>query len=308
MLESLHVGLPHASLHIAVRKGNESLFSNHPFVQKVIVWDKKGGKYKELLRTLNIIRNERYDLVLNLQRFASSGLLTVFSGAKQTRGFAKNPLSMFFTKRFEHILGKKGDEVYTHEIDRNHELITDIAGEKAMMPRIYPPKVSLPATPYVVIAPASVWFTKQFPAERWVELVDALTDYHVVFVGARGDRGLVDSIISQSVHADTANRCGELSMLESAALMRDAAMTYCNDSAPLHFCSAVDASVTAIFCSTIPEFGFGPLGKKAQVVQTPENLACRPCGLHGYKACPQKHFACAKGILIRDLLTPLNHE
>ncbi|MDP4826507.1 MAG: hypothetical protein NWR73_02395, partial [Flavobacteriales bacterium] len=74
------------------------------------------------------------------------------------------------------------------------------------------------------------------------------------------------------------------------------------------FCSAVDAPVTAIFCSTIPEFGFGPLGKKAHVVQTPEKLACRPCGLHGYKACPQKHFACAKGILIRDLLTPLNHE
>ncbi|MBI1266181.1 MAG: glycosyltransferase family 9 protein [Cryomorphaceae bacterium] len=307
MLESLHVHAPHASMHLAVRKGNESLFSNHPFVEKVVVWDKKGGKYKALLQTLGKIRNERYDLVLNLQRYASSGLLTAFSGAKQTRGFSKNPLSIFFSKRYEHNLGKAGDEVYAHEIDRNHRLIVDFAGEKAMMPRIYPPKVELPASPYVVIAPASVWYTKQFPAERWVELVDALTDYHVVFVGASGDRDLVDSIVSQSVHADTANRCGELTMLESAALMRDAAMTYCNDSAPLHFCSAVNAPVTAIFCSTIPEFGFGPLGEKAHVVQTPENLACRPCGVHGYKACPQKHFACAKGILIRDLLVPLNH-
>ena len=33
-----------------------------------------------------------------------------------------------------------------------------------------------------------------------------------------------------------------------------------------------------------------------------EKLDCRPCGLHGYKACPQKHFSCAKDIQTTQLL------
>jgi heptosyltransferase-2 len=54
--------------------------------------------------------------------------------------------------------------------------------------------------------------------------------------------------------------------------------------------------VTAIFCSTVPYFGFGPLSDFSRVVETPEKLDCRPCGLHGYKACPQGHFKCAHTI------------
>ena len=41
--------------------------------------------------------------------------------------------------------------------------------------------------------------------------------------------------------------------------MSRAGMNYVNDSAPLHFASAMNAPVTAVYCSTIPGFGFGPL-------------------------------------------------
>jgi heptosyltransferase-2 len=79
-------------------------------------------------------------------------------------------------------------------------------------------------------------------------------------------------------------------------------MNYVNDSAPLHLASAVNASVTAIFCSTVPDFGFGPLSDKSRVVETQEKLDCRPCGLHGFKACPEGHFKCATAIKTEQLL------
>ena len=75
--------------------------------------------------------------------------------------------------------------------------------------------------------------------------------------------------------------------------MQGATMNYVNDSGPLHIASAMNAPVTAVFCSTVPAFGFGPLRANGRVVETTENLTCRPCGLHGYKACPQGHFRCA---------------
>lgn len=78
--------------------------------------------------------------------------------------------------------------------------------------------------------------------------------------------------------------------------MKSATMNYVNDSAPLHIASAMNAPVTAIFCSTVPAFGFGPLRENGRVVETSERLDCRPCGLHGHSACPKGHFRCAMGI------------
>jgi heptosyltransferase-2 len=92
------------------------------------------------------------------------------------------------------------------------------------------------------------------------------------------------------------NLAGKLSLLASAALMENAAMCYVNDSAPLHLASAVNAPTCAVFCSTVPDFGFGPLSDVRQVIQIREELACRPCGLHGFNHCPKGHFRCAEDI------------
>jgi heptosyltransferase-2 len=78
--------------------------------------------------------------------------------------------------------------------------------------------------------------------------------------------------------------------------MKDARRNFTNDSAPMHLASAVNAKTTAIFCSTVPDFGFGPLSDDAVVVETSKKLDCRPCGLHGLRACPEKHFDCAHSI------------
>ena len=98
------------------------------------------------------------------------------------------------------------------------------------------------------------------------------------------------------------NLSASTSFLASAALMQHAKMNYVNDSAPLHITSAMNAPVTAYFCSTEPAFGFGPLSSNSKVVETKENLNCRPCGLHGFKKCPEKHFKCANNILIQDII------
>ncbi len=50
-------------------------------------------------------------------------------------------------------------------------------------------------------------------------------------------------IMHTSINKNTEVLAGRLSYLQSAALMRSAAMNYTNDSAPLHFASAVNAPV-----------------------------------------------------------------
>lgn len=303
LVESLHKAFPEAAIDFMVKKGNESLFSGHPYLRKVIVWDKRSGKLGSLIHILKEARHIRYDLTVNIQRFFLTGLLTVLSGSRETRGFSKNPLSWFFTRRFTHEIGTG-----LHEVRRNHVLISDLAPAGNLFPRLYPSvadeaKVHPYASGfYYTMSPASLWFTKQYPVKKWVELIKQIpVTAQIYLLGAPVDQPLCEEILTQSGHPGTVSLAGKLTFLQSAALMKNARMNFTNDSAPMHLASAVNAPVTALYCSTVPEFGFGPLSDISRIIEVNENLPCRPCGLHGFPSCPEKHFKCAFGINIAQI-------
>jgi len=310
VVEKLHAHFPQASIDMLVRKGNESLLAHHPFLRSVRIWNKKESKLKHLFQMLMEIRAERYDLVVNLQRFASSGILTAFSGAGQTVGFEKNPLSILFSKRVTHLIGSK-QAPGEHEVRRNLRTIDHIVGEEMVAPRLYPSQKDkmqvgeFLGDPFITVSPASVWFTKQTPLEVWSVFLQKIPNQKVYILGGPGDQAIADQLISMSGHANIVSLAGKLSLLQSAELMTHARMNYTNDSGPLHLCSAMQAPVTAVFCSTIPEFGFGPVNSNGKVVQTHESLDCRPCGLHGFKSCPKGHFKCGS-IDTQDLINQLS--
>lgn len=307
IIEKLHHHFPDAKIDFLVRKGNEGLLVSHPYLRKLIVWDKKKGKLKNLFKLLQQVRRVRYDKVINVQRFAATGILTAFSGSKETIGFNKNPLSFLFSKKVEHIVSR-GDTV-RHEIERNNDLLADITDQTVFRPRLYPSAADFKSVeeykrePYITISPASVWFTKQFPGEKWISFIRKLRgQYTVYLLGGSADKSLAEQIKAASEPSRVVNLCGELNFLQSAALMKEAVMNYVNDSAPMHFASAMNAPVTAVYCSTVPLFGFGPLSDNRHVVEIPEPLYCRPCGLHGHRACPEGHFLCAFRIKDEQLL------
>lgn len=296
---------PGLQIHFLVRKGNENLLQNHPAVDQAWVWNKRQGKRKALFRLIRQIRAARFDAILNPHRFLSSGLMAGFSGAKYRIGFRKNPLALRYTHALEHRLGRKNDTDYRHEVERNLTLLQPlgIPASEGIRPKLHPAeqdyaKVATlrPEGPFVVLAPASVWFTKQWPAERWQQLAGLLSDrFAVVTVGAPGDAALCQQV-ADAAGANGYNLAGQLNFLQTTALMEQAVHVFSNDSAPLHFASAANVPTTAIFCSTLPEFGFGPLAGTKHVAQTPQALPCRPCGLHGKRACPEGHFKCGWNI------------
>jgi heptosyltransferase-2 len=298
LLETLNVGLPDARIDLLLRKGNEGLFKAHPYVNNVLIWDKRGGKYRSLFSLLKQIRRTKYDCVINLQRYGATGLLTAFSAAKTTIGFDKNPFSLLFTHRYNHRF-----EAGIHEIDRNHLLAGPLTNVPMQKPKLYPTASDYQRVKeyqehtYCCIAPTSVWFTKQFPVTQWAKLIGQLPSSHTIYLlGAPGDVAVANELIGLSEKTNVINLCGKLSFLESAALMEGALLNYVNDSAPMHLCSAVDAPVCAVYCSTVPEFGYGPLSTRSHIAQIEKKLPCRPCGIHGHRSCPEGHFECAHGI------------
>jgi lipopolysaccharide heptosyltransferase II len=304
LVENIHAAFPSASIDFLVRLGNESLLEGHPLIRRVLIWNKKEKKLPNLFRMLRTIRKEKYDKVINVQRYAATGLLTAFSGAKERIGFDKNPLSFLFSRRVVHEFKS------VHEIDRNHLLITHFINAPVMRPRLYPSQrdeeriSKYVHQPFITISPASVWFTKQYPPLKWASFMNKLPDdYSIILLGGPDDRSLSEAIIQMTKSNSPVDLCGELSFLQSAALMKHAHMNYVNDSAPMHFASAVNAPVAAVYCSTVPGFGYGPLSDVKHIIERREPLYCRPCGLHGYASCPQGHFKCALEIEEEQLLS-----
>lgn len=291
--ENLHRKYPLAQIDVVVKKGNESLLHAHPFIKEVFIFDKQ-HKFKNLLGLGKTLREKKYDLIINLQRFASSGLLTLLAGGKESRGFKKNPLSIFYSKRFAHEL-----KANWHEVDRNLQLIADLIDTPIRRPQLYPShfdqdKVkALQNNAYYCLAPTSVWFTKQAPKKTWLDLMSKLRkpNQRIYLLGAPSDVPYLDQLQKEATDQNVVNLAGKLTLLQSAALMAGAQHNYVNDSGPLHLASATNAPVSAFFCSTVPEFGFGPLSDDSQIIEV-ANLDCRPCGLHGHKSCPKGHFRC----------------
>ena len=295
VIEKLKHFYPDAQIDILVRKGNQGILTNNPHVGKVIIFNKEEGKYKNMMRLVKQFRAEKYDAIINIQRYLTTGIITAFSKAKQSVGFDKNPMSFAFTHKIRHVMEAKGST--DHEVKRNLSLIEHLSDNSFEMPKMYPSERDFEKVKqdkvYYCIAPSSVWFTKQYPTEKWIELMNKLPeDARILVLGGPGDIAECQGIIDQSTHPDSVNAAGRLSFTESAALMKNACMNFVNDSAPLHLCSAVNAPVRALFCSTVPAYGYTPLSDNSKVLETNEPLDCRPCGLHGKKACPKGHFKC----------------
>ena len=294
VVNSIKTQYPEAQVDLLVKKGNEHLVLGHPNIHRVLTFD-KSRKWRDILRLVRTNRATRYDFIVNLHRFASSGLIAVLSQTK-TIGFDKNPLSRFYTLKLPHPISKG-----IHEIDRNFTLIAALGVKHLVKPSIVPSEEAMQKvskyqeTPYVCFAPASVWATKQLPMEKWVEL-SKKQDHLIYLLGGPSDHALCETI-KTLIPVRTVNLAGELSLMESIALMKGAVRNHVNDSGPLHFASAVNAPVTAYFCSTVTDFGFGPLSDDSEVKEV-TGLACRPCGLHGKKECPEGHFKCGKELVV----------
>ena len=315
LIEFLAKSFPQAQIDFVLRKGNESIIETNPNINNVYIWDKKGSKTFSLLKILFSIRKKQYDYVINIQRFFNSGLLTAFSKAKIKIGFDKNPLSILFSQKVTHKIPYQKGNDFLHEVQRN-ALLTESLISNFKLPNIMDLRLQIyfsqldeekvaefiPKTgKYFVLAPSSVWFTKQWHASKWTKLISRLqTEGTVYLIGAPSDTDYTNKLFTPEMKT-VINLCGKLSLRQSALLMKTAHRVFVNDSAPLHLASSVNAKVTAIFCSTVPDFGYTPIADENKVFSLNPRLECMPCGLHGKKECPKNHFKCSEDISVEEV-------
>jgi len=301
---------PNSKVFFLLIPQTEELLKNNPFLDGIIVYDKK-GKEKGVFGFLDLVKrvkSSEFDLALIPHRSLRSALLTYLAGIPQRIGFDKSSGAFLLTQTIKYIQNQP-------ETKRNLSLLgKDISSESDSLPELFPSEDDFKyidelfkswnvkkEDKIVGIAPGSVWNTKRWLPERFGQVAEALIEKlgaKVIFIGGKEDEKLCLKI-SSNMKRNPVIAAGKTSPLQSAALISRCKVILSNDTAPMHIAVAMRIPVIAIFGSTIPEFGFAPTGKNDLVIQ--KELYCRPCGIHGRKKCPEKHFRCMKEISVEEV-------
>ena len=149
----------------------------------------------------------------------------------------------------------------------------------------------------LAVAPGTIWNTKRWPADRFAAVCKQISSENItiVLIGGKEDEALCKEVMEIVQTKNVFSTAGELSLLQSAELIRRCKVLISNDSAPMHLAVAVGTPVIAIFGATVPEFGFAPRGPRNIVIET-NGLQCRPCSIHGGDTCPINTFECMLSI------------
>ncbi|MDE2293603.1 MAG: hypothetical protein KGL53_16090 [Elusimicrobia bacterium] len=305
--------LPGARLTVLARPDTADVFRSCPAVDAVMVDDKRGADSGPggLLRAARRVREAGFDLALVAHRSLRSALLCRLAGVPRRIGFSSSAGAFLFDETVPFPWGAP-------EAERNLALLLPLAPGLRSAPgdSLYlagGPDGSGPAVRarlaaegvgerdvLVGIHAGSVWPTKRWPAERFAALAGRLAreeGVKPVLIGGPGDKALA-AAVAAGAGAPVLDWTGRTTLPELLALVPRLSLLVTNDSGPMHVAAAHGVPVLAFFGPTTKELGFFPYGEGHRVLEA--DLSCRPCGLHGAKACPEGHFLCMRLITVEQ--------
>jgi heptosyltransferase-2 len=312
---------PEAEVDVLMQPQWSPLFGADPAIHEVLVFDKRGRDrgVAGLRRLARQLRDREYDAAICPHPSFRSGLLLRLAGIPRRVGFADSAGRVFHTQTVARDRTR-------HEVDRALSLLAafEIAPGKALLqkdgdapgrePRLFLDEAlvasatlrladwGLPADrPFVCAHPGSVWATKRWLPEGFAEALSDLADrgFAPVILGGAADVEIAN-LVQDRCRTLPINLAGRLSLPELALVLSRAAVLLTNDSGPMHIAGALGAPVVAIFGSTTPALGYGPVGSPSRVVEI--ELQCRPCGPHGWNKCPLGHFHCMTALHAADVV------
>ena len=281
-LNAVKTCLPKSEIHWIIAKGLEGILESHPMIDKLWVIDKDSWKniqnVKSTIQEIKVLfkklKQEKYDLVVDLQGLLRSGVITAATGAPVRIGFreAREGSSVFYTHK---VAGGKN----IHAVDRYLKIAESLGCNTADIsfpfPFVQTSDFRLQTSDtgdYAVIVPGARWKTKIWPAEKFGKLA-SLLPVESIIVGSKTDKDIADEIVSLS-GGRAVSLAGKTNLRELIAIISRANFIVSNDSGPMHIAAALNVPVFAIFGPTDPS-RTGPYGKGHTIIR--EDILCSPC-------------------------------
>lgn len=287
-LAGLKKAFPRAVIHFLVDDVFEDLLYNNKNVDKVILNPRKKlqrgmGAEIEFIRK---VREENYDLAVDLQAGPRGAVTTLLSGARLRIGH-----QFRFRNRICYNMLAETPQTDDHSWKVQFKVVTPLGAPWPKEPEFFldfPETAEKSATdklekagllfdrPMVILHPGARVPVKRWPAAKMGALARWLVDERrvaVILAGAGVDAEEIQSIKRSSGYALPSFL--DLALPELAALINMSDMLICNDSGPMHMAGVLDTPVVALFGPSDPNL-WGPVGNRKMVVSCGP-MECQPC-------------------------------
>lgn len=281
LLGAVRQRFPRAHLSWVVNRSYAPLLEGHPDLDAVLPFDRGALRHgvwpglKQLGRFLTLLRDQKFDLVLDLQGLLRSGIMCWASGARRRVGLAGAREGARFA--YTDIIPVP-DAANLHAVDR-YGLVGKALGCKAPVAFHVPVAgharetaarfLCGQAKPWLVLAVGARWLTKRWPPQHFAELANRamkLTGGTAIFIGGPEDNPLARET-ARSMVGPYLDLTGKTSLPELVAVLERADTVIANDTGPLHLAVALGRSVVAPYTCTRVRLT-GPYGAYRQAVES----------------------------------------
>lgn len=294
---ALKESFPQAKVTWVVEKAAQDLLINNPYIDQVLLFEKNkfrsvGGLMRNLPSFSAILKQGKFDAVLDLQGLAKSAAIAYLSGAKIRLGFCN-------MRELSHLVSRPvcGPNQNGHVVERYLDVARELGCEvrDVKFPVHITEQEETTAlqivrqagmdinSPYVILAVGANWPNKRWPALHYAQLVDLLYERNVipVVVGGPGDRPLAEEIIS-AADIPPVDLIGKTTLKQLAYIIKNAKALVGGDTGPMHLSAGIGTPVIALMGPTDINRN-GPYGSGHIALQV--STSCSGCWK---RQCPQQ--------------------
>jgi lipopolysaccharide heptosyltransferase II len=259
--------------------------------------------WPEMLRSIRWMREQHFDLVIDLQCLARSGAFAWLASGKFLVGLDEVREG---ARGFYDVAVRRAS-FHTHAVDwylavlpqlgvpvhKNFQWLPERPAVAAEVKHKWPAAFAFTShseipdapqwseggrTPHLIaLQPGARWPNKRWPAEHFAGLVRLTAkhfpDARFAILGGAGDKPLGE-IISRVLPERCLNLCGGTSLPEMVEWLRLCDLMVTNDTGPMHVAAALGKPLVALFGPTEPR-RTGPYGQLENVLRI--ELPCSPC-------------------------------
>ncbi len=281
-VRAIKAAWPDTRITMLVNAGTEEVLQHHPDIDRVLSLRK--DSWVGQCQLVAELRRDPVDCVIDLTDADRSAWLSWLSGARQRIGF--NDEQRWRGRLYSHVVRSSS----THRIERDLDALSALhimAAERT--PRIFLTEeedeqasqildlIGISAgSQFIVLQPGARYWFKAWPADRFAELADRLTERYgcrVLLGGSAQDRSEAEGIASQAVSKPEV-LAGQVPLRVFGALLKRAALFVGNDSGAMHLAAAVGTPVIGLFGPSNPQ-EWGPRGTRVATIY--KGLDCRAC-------------------------------
>lgn len=271
------------------------IYQECPLIKKILTFPIKMN-LASFLRFVKEIRQEKFDVIVDLQGNLKTNFLTFLFGGEKRIGLYKRVEGKFF---LTHSIKKKSNlnpilaqQILWKKITKKEitgKLQVWISDKRNENFNSFLQQYRLEQNKYVVFHPSASpeWRTKLWIKENWITLGKFFLEkkLKVVLVGDKNSTK-ISSEIAKTIGSEAIDLCGKTDFFTLALFIKNSKIFFTTDSGPLHIGAATKAETIAIFGPTNPELHCPPGVKYLKA-----DVNCSPCYR---KRC--KQMSCMKAI------------